>query len=123
MPLADIRRVLATATTDDAIQQVIEHRRAFEAKAEQVRRSSHRVLAYLRKENESMPALKIGTGDWGSGTGKHRPSSRFSSPVAHDSAWRTALKIETGEQALGTGSCVPTTCKPCFHCWLCPIGH
>jgi len=54
MPLADIRRVLATAATDEAIQQVIEHRRVFEAKAEQVRRSTHRVLAYLRKENESM---------------------------------------------------------------------
>ncbi len=54
MPLADIRRVLAAASVDEAIQQVVEHRQGFEEKVEEVRRSSQRVLAYLRKENETM---------------------------------------------------------------------
>jgi DNA-binding transcriptional MerR regulator len=54
MPLSDVRRVLAAGTSDEATQIVIESRRAFETKAEQVRRASHRVLAYLRMEDESM---------------------------------------------------------------------
>jgi DNA-binding transcriptional MerR regulator len=54
MPLADIRRVLAARTSDDAIQLVIDCRNAFEIKAEQVHRASHKALAYLRKEIEPM---------------------------------------------------------------------
>jgi DNA-binding transcriptional MerR regulator len=54
MPLADVRLVLAAKTTDKASQLVIDCRRAFETKAEQVRRASHKVLAYLRKENDTM---------------------------------------------------------------------
>jgi len=54
MPLADVRRVLAATTSDDAIQLVIDCRRTFETKAQQVRHASHKVLAYLRKENDTM---------------------------------------------------------------------
>ena len=54
MPLADISRVLAATTSDEAIQLVIDCHRAFEIKANQVRRASHKVLAYLRRENDTM---------------------------------------------------------------------
>ncbi len=54
MPLADIHRVLAATTSDEAIQLVIDCRRAFEEKAEQVRRASLNVLTYLRQEREPM---------------------------------------------------------------------
>ena len=54
MPLADVRRVLAATTPDEATRLVIDSRRAFEIKAEQVRRASHKVLAYLRQESDSM---------------------------------------------------------------------
>jgi DNA-binding transcriptional MerR regulator len=55
MPLSDVRRVLAATSSDEATQLVIESRKGFETKVEQVRRASHRVLAYLRMEDESMP--------------------------------------------------------------------
>jgi DNA-binding transcriptional MerR regulator len=54
MPLADVRRVLAATTSDEAAQLVIDCRRDFETKVEQVRRASHKILAYLRKENDTM---------------------------------------------------------------------
>lgn len=54
MPLADVRRVLAAETVDEAITQVIEHRRAVENQVTQMRRASHKVLAYLRKEQATM---------------------------------------------------------------------
>lgn len=54
MPLADIRRVLAATTSDEAIQLVIDCQRTFETKANQVRRASHKVIAYLRQENDTM---------------------------------------------------------------------
>lgn len=54
MPLSDVRRVLAATSSGEATRLVIECRRAFETKAEQVRRASHRVLAYLRMEDETM---------------------------------------------------------------------
>ncbi|MBV7336524.1 MerR family transcriptional regulator [Chloroflexi bacterium TSY] len=54
MPLADVRRVLAAATHDQAIEQIIQHRHDFEAKVERMRRASHHVLAYLRKEQATM---------------------------------------------------------------------
>lgn len=54
MPLADIRRVLAARTSEEAIQLVIDCHRAFEIKADQVHRVSYKVLAYLRQENDAM---------------------------------------------------------------------
>ncbi len=54
VPLVEIRRVLAAPTTDDAMQLIIAHRQSFEEKVEQMRRSSHKVLAYLRKEQHPM---------------------------------------------------------------------
>lgn len=54
MPLADIRRVLSAGTPEEAVQVVIEGRSAFDARVDQVRRASLRVLAYLRKEKEPM---------------------------------------------------------------------
>lgn len=54
MPLADIGRVLAASTEAEAIERVIEHRRSFEEKADQIRRASYRVLSNIRKEQESM---------------------------------------------------------------------
>jgi len=54
IPLADIRRVLAATTSDEAIQLVVDCHRAFETKADQVRRASGKVLAYLRVENDTM---------------------------------------------------------------------
>ena len=54
MPLADVRRVLDARTPDEASQLIIDCRRDFETKAEQVRRASLKVLAYIRKEKDSM---------------------------------------------------------------------
>jgi DNA-binding transcriptional MerR regulator len=54
MPLADIRRVLAATTTDEAIQLVTDCQRAFETKADQVHHATLKVLAHLRKENNMM---------------------------------------------------------------------
>ncbi len=54
MPLADVGHVLAAADSDEAIRVVVECGRAFETRAEQVRRASHQVLAYLRQENDPM---------------------------------------------------------------------
>ena len=55
MPLSDVRRVLVATSSAEATQIVIESRKAFEMKTEEVRRATHRVLAYLRMEDESMP--------------------------------------------------------------------
>jgi DNA-binding transcriptional MerR regulator len=55
MPLADVRRVLSAGTPDEAARLVIEGRSAFEARVDQVRRASLKVLAYLRKEKDTMP--------------------------------------------------------------------
>lgn len=54
MSLADIGRVLAAPNEAEAIELVIEHRRLFDAKAEQMRRASYRVFASIRKEHEPM---------------------------------------------------------------------
>lgn len=54
MPLANIHRVLAATTSDEAIQLVVDCHRAFETKADQVRHASKKVLAYLRKENDTV---------------------------------------------------------------------
>lgn len=50
MPLADIRRVLAARTADEAIDLVSEWSREFEARVSNVSRAADKVLAYLRKE-------------------------------------------------------------------------
>lgn len=52
MPLADIRRVLAAGSADEAIALVEACNREFEARAAGVRRASLKVIAYLRKEPE-----------------------------------------------------------------------
>ena len=54
MPLANIHRVLAATTSDEALQLVVDCHRAFETKADQVRHASQKVLAYLRKENDTV---------------------------------------------------------------------
>ena len=54
MPLADVRSVLEAKTPDEAAQLVVDCRREFELKAEQVRRASLKVLAYIRKEIDPM---------------------------------------------------------------------
>lgn len=63
MPLADIRRVLAAATTEEAIQLVIDCQRAFEEKAEQVHLATQKVLAHLRQENNMM-TVNVSTKDF-----------------------------------------------------------
>lgn len=55
MPLADLRRVLAATTAEDAIRLVNECAREFETRVAGVRRATAKVLAYLNKEQETMP--------------------------------------------------------------------
>jgi len=54
MPLADIRRVLATPSAAEAVQLVLESRTEFEKRVEQVRRATEKVIAYIKKEQETM---------------------------------------------------------------------
>jgi DNA-binding transcriptional MerR regulator len=54
MSLADIRRVLAAATKEEAIQLVVDCQQAFEDHSNQVRLAYQKVLAALRKEEEPM---------------------------------------------------------------------
>jgi DNA-binding transcriptional MerR regulator len=54
MPLADIRRVLAATTTEEAIELVSECNRDFETRVRSVRRASEKIIAYLRKEPDTM---------------------------------------------------------------------
>ena len=70
MALADIRRVLAATTADEAIQLVSECARDFETRVTRVRHASEKVFSYLRKEPEKImfeisvktfPARKVAT--------------------------------------------------------------
>ena len=54
MPLANVQSVLDAKTPDEAAQLIIDCRSEFELKAEQVRRASLKVLAYIRKEKDTM---------------------------------------------------------------------
>lgn len=54
MPLADIRRVLAATTMEEALQLVSECASDFETRVKSVRRASEKVFAYLRKETETI---------------------------------------------------------------------
>lgn len=54
MPLADIRRVLAATTAEEAIELVSQCARDFETRFVGVRRASEKVIAYLRKEPYTM---------------------------------------------------------------------
>ena len=54
MPLAGIRQVLEAATADETVRLVLDCQKAFEAKADQVHQASQKVLAYLRKENDTV---------------------------------------------------------------------
>ncbi|MEA3440671.1 MAG: MerR family transcriptional regulator [Chloroflexota bacterium] len=54
MPLADIRRVLAATTPEEAIELVSESAREFETRVAGVRRALEKVLTYLRKEFDTM---------------------------------------------------------------------
>jgi DNA-binding transcriptional MerR regulator len=54
MPLADVRRVLAAKTSEEATQLVNDCQRAFESHSDQVRRAYQKVLAALHKEIETM---------------------------------------------------------------------
>jgi len=54
MPLADIRRVLAATTAEEALQLVSECAGEFETRVKSVRRASEKVFAYLRKEPETI---------------------------------------------------------------------
>jgi len=54
MPLADIRRVLAATTTDAAMLLVAQSQHEFENRANQVHRATKKVIAYLKKEQDTM---------------------------------------------------------------------
>jgi DNA-binding transcriptional MerR regulator len=54
MSLADICRVLAATTSDEAVQLVNDCRQDFEIKVERLRLALHKILAYLHKEKETM---------------------------------------------------------------------
>jgi hypothetical protein len=50
MPLADIHRVLAATTEEEAIELASNCARDFETRVKRVRRASEKVFTYLRKE-------------------------------------------------------------------------
>lgn len=54
MPLITVSAVLDAADPEEAMRLVTESRQDFEGRVEDVRRASHRVLAYFRKENDQM---------------------------------------------------------------------
>jgi DNA-binding transcriptional MerR regulator len=70
MPLADIHRVLAAATTEEAIELVNTCASEFETRVTRVRRASQKVIAHLRKEPDqkmfeisvkSFPSQRVAT--------------------------------------------------------------
>jgi DNA-binding transcriptional MerR regulator len=54
MALADIRRVLAATTPDEALILVTESQHEFENRAKQVHRATEKVIAYIKKEQDTM---------------------------------------------------------------------
>lgn len=54
MPLADIRRVLAATTADEALLLVTESHHEFDNRVKQVHRATQKAIAYIKKEQETM---------------------------------------------------------------------
>lgn len=108
MPLADIRRVLAATTADEALQLVRECARDFEARVTKVRRASEKVFVYLRKEPEktmfeisvkSFPAQKAVT------IKKHIQVGPFQKFIPEALTQISTYVVESGAQVSGDPFC------------------